>query len=331
MNTEEEKYNQAHRILNIYRYFLSNRKLTTKEVFSKIKRKFDGVSERSVQRDLKILCDEGYINLLSRGKYSYWIINKAAAHRTGSLYLKDSELLSFHILKSYLNTFKGTSIAKDIIELSSKLETMAPGEVILEEQFYGDQNIGYYDYSTNHYQLSQCIKHITEKNWIEIQYEKQTVNETKKYIVFPQFLYTYAGTIYLLAYNKKRQRNTTFIVQNIKNIRIIYDENISEPPFDYNNFRHQRFAVFDGQIKDVKIKIDKDYTKYFENRFWHPTQKQRYDQDKNMIIKMQVPITPDLVSWICRWTDGITVLEPLELRHIVVKKLTAALNNYKDQ
>jgi hypothetical protein len=181
MKTEEEKYNQARRILKIYRLFLRYRILTTKEVYVKIRRKFPETSDRSVQRDLKILSDEGYILLYSKGRYSYWSINKRAAHRTGSFYLKESELLSFHILKSYLNTFKGTTIADDIKELSGKLETMAPGEVVLEEQFYGDQNIGYYDYSTKHENLSACIKHITERNWIIIVYEKQTVNETKEY------------------------------------------------------------------------------------------------------------------------------------------------------
>jgi len=328
MKSEDEKYSQARRILNIYRYFLSERKLTSKEVYIKIKRKFPGISDRSVQRDLKILCDEGYIILANQGKYSYWIINKTAAHRTGSFFLKDSELLSFHILKSYLNTFKGTSIANDIKELSSKLETMAPGDVVLEEQFYGDQNIGYYDYSTKHYQLSQCIKHITERNWIEIVYDKQTVNETKIYDIFPQFLYTYAGTIYLLAYNRKRRRHTTFIVQNIKSIKIVYDETRKEPEFNYNTFRNQRFAVFDGEINKVKLKIDKKYTQYFEKRSWHPSQKEKFDKEQNLIITMNVPLTPDLTSWICRWGDVLTVIEPLKLRNMVIDKIKSALDNY---
>jgi predicted DNA-binding transcriptional regulator YafY len=329
MKTEEEKYNQARRILKIYRLFLRYRILTTREVYVKIRRKFPETSDRSVQRDLKILSDEGYILLYSKCRYSYWSINKRAAHRTGSFYLKESELLSFHILKSYLNTFKGTTIADDIKELSGKLETMAPGEVVLEEQFYGDQNIGYYDYSTKHENLSACIKHITERNWIIIVYEKQTVNETKEYDIFPQFLYTYAGTIYLLAYNRERKRHTTFIVQNIRKIRKVYDATRTEPEFNYDEFRHQRFAVFDGELHKVKLKVDKKYTQYFDNRFWHPTQKEKFDKEQNMIITMRVPLTPDLTSWICRWADVMTVIEPLELRNMVVDKLKSALGNYE--
>mgnify|MGYP006293133197 FL=1 len=326
--SESEKYNQARRILNIYRLFLSNRILTTKDIFKKIREYYEDVSYRTIQRDLKILRDEDFIILDGKGKYSSWKINQINTHRTESFNIRENELLSFYILKSYLNTFKGTKIEENITELSDKLETLVPGEVIMEEQFYGDQNIGYYNYSGKHQILSKCIQHITEKNWIKIVYEKQTKDETKEYDIFPQFLYTYSGTIYLLEKKKKRKRNTTFIVQNIRSIEKIWDETRTEPGFDYNDFRNQRFAVFDGRVRKVKLKINKDFRKYFENRSWHPTQKTSSDNQGNMILEMKVPLTPDLTSWICRWAEIIIVLHPRELKDIVRSKHEKALENY---
>lgn len=326
--SESERYTQARRILRIYRLFLSYRKLTTKDVSNKILEYYEEVSNRTIQRDLKILREEDFIVLEKKGKYSYWKINQTNTHRTESFNIRENELLSFYILKSYLNTFKGTSIEENITELSEKLETLAPGEVIMEEQFYGDQNIGYYNYSGKHQILSECIMHITEKNWLKIVYEKQTKNEIKEYDIFPQFLYTYSGTIYLLAYNRKRKRNTTFIVQNIRKIDKIWDETRSEPKFDYDDFRNQRFAVFDGNVRKVKLMINKDFKRYFENRSWHPTQKTASDKQGNMILEMKVPLTPDLTSWICRWTEIIKVLQPQELVEIVKSKHENALKNY---
>lgn len=329
IKSEEEKNNQSKRILSIYRLFLSHRKLTSKEVFERISNNYEDVSTRSIQRDLRILAEEGFINLYKKGRYSYWLINKTNAIRTGSFNIKESEMLSFYILKSYLNTFKGTTIEGDIKDLSDKLESLAPGEVVMEEQFYGDQNSGYYDYSNKHYFLSQCIKHIREKNWIEITYEKQTKDETKFYDIFPQFLYTYSGTIYLLAYNRKRSRDTTFIIQNIRSIKKIWDETRSIPDFDYQEFRSQRFAVFDGEVHKVRLKIKKQFKNYFENRSWHPSQKEKRDKHGNMIIEMKVPLTPDLIGWICRWADVITVLEPKSLIESVKAKFLSALENYE--
>jgi Fe2+ or Zn2+ uptake regulation protein len=131
---EEEKYNQSRRILSIYRLILSQRKITTNEVIVELLENFPGISKRSIQRDLKILADEGYIVSERKGSQSCWKIqNDKQAFRTPVI-IRESELLSFHILKTYLKTFKGTTIEEDINKLSAKLETMAPGDVFIEEQ-----------------------------------------------------------------------------------------------------------------------------------------------------------------------------------------------------
>lgn len=328
-NKHSSKNKQARRILGILRLFLVNRKLTTAEVILAMREDYPEVSDRSIQRDLKILCDEGFIELQGKGRNSCWVVKQTRAPKFGALNIRESEMISFHILKSYLQTFKGTTIENDINELSQKLETLAPGTVFMEEQFYGDQNIGNYDYSDKHEILRLCIKHINEKNWIEIRYERITDGEIHDYEIFPQFLYTYSGAIYLVAYNPRWKRSTNFAVQNIMNISEVYDAFRKEPDFDYEAFRVQRFAVFDGELADVELRIREDYVKYFENRHWHSSQRIHFDRSGEMTMELTVPLSPDFISWICRWNEAITVLKPQELIDGVKRNLQKALDNYE--
>ncbi|MBM2817134.1 MAG: hypothetical protein HW421_3896 [Ignavibacteria bacterium] len=327
---EEEKYNQSRRILNIFRLFLTNRKMTVKEVINEINERFPDYSVRSIQRDMKILADEGYIELSKKGRVSIWSLCLSNDMVQMPFKLKESELLSFYILKAYLKTFAGTTIEKDINHLGELLETYAPGTVIMDEQFYGNQDLGDYNYSGKHEIIRQCINHIIEKNWITIMYERMSDGKIKSYSIFPNFLYSYLGGIYLLAYHPKYKKNTNFAIQNIISIEEYFGKQYKIPDFNYPEFRKQRFAVFDGAIKTIKLKVRKEFVKYFENRSWHPTQRIKNEPDGTLIITMDVPLSNEFISWICYWNDALIVMEPKELIDSVKKLLITKLKNYSE-
>ena len=304
--------------------------MTSKEIISDISERFPNYSDRSIQRDLKILADEGFIEVSKKGRDSIWTVCQNKEMQSFPIKLRESELLSFHILKAYLKTFAGTSIEKDINHLGEILETYAPGSVIMKEQFYGDQNTGYYDYSSNHEIIRQCIFHINEGNWIKINYERVFDGKIQDYIIFPCFIFTYSGIIYLVAYNPKYKKTTNFAIQNIISMEEHFGKKPGVPEFNYEDFRNQRFAVYDGDVRPVKLMIYKEYVKYFEHRNWHPSQKIKMNADGTMIISMDVPLSQEFLSWICRWNEGIKVLEPQELIDSVLKLLQNSIDNYKN-
>lgn len=320
---------QARRTLTIYKMFLANRTMTTSEVCQKMLKRFGGISKRSIQRDLKILKDEDIIELIGSGSQCSWTIAKKNTSDKIPVKIRESELLSFYMLKAYLGTFHGTSIESDLQHLSKKLETMAPGTIFMEENFYGDQNIGYYDYSDKNEIIRALVHHITEKNRIKIKYQRIYDDVIKDYQLISQFLYTYSGTTYLVAYNPLRQISTNFALQNILSVEESYTVSYVKLDFDYNEFRSQRFAVFDGEIHKVVLRIKEEYTKYFINRLWHPSQKVKYDTKGNLILTLKVPISPDITAWICQWSEAITVIEPIELKKKIISQLKNAIANYK--
>jgi predicted DNA-binding transcriptional regulator YafY len=324
--TEENKSEQARRVLFIYNLFLRHIKLTTNQVLDEIIEEFGDVSKRSVQRDLQILKDADYIQSESKGRNSFWRLNRGKKI-TMPTQIKSSELLSFYILKAYLKTFKGTAIENDINNLTEKIESLAPGDAILEETLYWDQNPGYYDYRGKHNLISRLLRYIHEKTWVTMEYEKMWDSKVKTYDILPESLFTYGGSIYLIAYLPKHKTYLNFALQNIVKLEDSSNQSRKYPEFDFDKFRSERFAVMDGEISDVVLKINKDFVKYFENRVWHPSQKVTFDKSENMLLHLKVPITPDFISWILHWTEAITVISPESLKYKLKKIYEEALRN----
>lgn len=329
LESESEVSKQARRVLGIIKLIGANYQMSSVDLVEALGEEFEPVTLRSVQRDLKVVSDAGFIERVREGKNTFWRLVKYSPIENRQSIIRTNELLSFYMLKAFINTFKGTSIAKDLDELSKKLEAMAPGDVFPEEQFYGDQNIGYYDYSDKHEILRLCVRHINEENWIKITYEKLTDDTVNEYILFPQFLYTYSGTLYLIAYNPQRKISTNFAVQNIKSIEEHFNLLKRAPKFDYEVFRRARFAVNDGTLHDIKLTVKKGFVKYFENRTWHLSQKIKYNNNGSYEIKMKVPISNDLLSWLTRWCQAFESIEPEILKQKVIKILEDCCSDLK--
>ena len=248
---------------------------------------------------------------------------------TNFLFIETGELLSFHFLKAHLKTFKGTVFEKDINELQSKLELLAPGEVFLDNGFYWDQNTGQYDYSDNDKILRKVIASIVDKKWLRVRYHSANQGTEKEYNVLFCGLFAYSGTLYVVTYFRYYDNYEALALQGIINIEPSKRTYKVKSKFNFKKFTKKRYGVFTGKVFTVKLQIDKKYREYFICRSWHTSQKTFNDENGNLIIEMRVPIGMDLVSWILSWNNIIRVIKPKKLREKVLLKAKAVIEMYE--
>lgn len=327
MNVKKTSAEQANRIIKIQELFKFNESYTSDKILNELREYYPDLTLRTVQRDLKILAENDIICYERINKEFLWRKTERITVSQAPLQISSNEMLSFYALKAYLKTFKGTQIENDIATLTNKIEHFAPGEVYLEEDFYWHKSLGNYDYSNKYTLITRLLNYINQGDWIIIEYEKQNDNKIKSVEVFPKAIYSYSGTLYLIAYRTDYKKFVSFSIQNLIKIEESFRPHKKIPVFKYDDFQKNRFAVFDGEPTHIKLFIKPDFVKYFENRFWHASQKFTYKRD-DLYLEMDVPITPDLVSWICYWHRGIVVQEPEPLKKEVVKALNHAINNY---
>jgi predicted DNA-binding transcriptional regulator YafY len=325
---DDEKFEQARRVLFLMNEFLAGKKYSTKEIQQHYENKFKSCSMKTVQRDIRVLRDE--LNILDAervGTTKYWSIPRDLL-RGYPVKFHSDELLSLYLLKAFLRTFSDSDLSDNLDELIVKLNRKLAAPVIKGDFVIWDQAPGKYDYSQHKATIRKLIRYIIDKVWLDLEYTRKSDNHLTKISVLPVGIYEYQGMLYLIAYFLNRKTYLTLSIQNIKEIFISKSQHSEKPEFDHRKFKEQVFAVFADDLQDIKLLISKKYTKYFENRLWHTSQKVSQDNDGNMILEMKVPIAPDLISWILSWHQAIVVLEPQELKERVVDALRLALENY---
>lgn len=326
--------NQIDRIFFIYRKLVNGLKVSTIELQQIINEEFGETSLRTIQRDMAALREiEPLIEQIRNGKEVSYKMNKEGIKQT-KIEIFDNELLSLHILKSYLKAFKNTVIEDDTNNLISKLEDHVKGDVFDNTMIFWDKNPGYFDYTQFDPQIRQIIEAINYQKWVDVIYNND-IDKPKSIICLLRKLFTYSGAIYVVAYVPKHKSHIAIAIQNIESVLGIYRlpkeyRYHKLPPFSMEEFLTKRFGVFEGEIEEVELEIDKNLAHYFDHRNWHPSQKITKKSNGDLILTMNVPVTYELISWVMSWSDAITVKKPKKLIDKIIEQAEKINNKYKN-
>ena len=163
---------------------------------------------------------------------------------------------------------------------------------------------------------------------VTVRYESHNLKKKNDINVLLRTLFTYNGTLYAAAYVPKYDNHISLAIQNIEDIDLT-DKKLSKvPEFDFDEFKNNRFGVFEGEIKRIALEVKRDYKHYFKNRIWHKSQKMQEKSNGNLIIRMEVPVTYELIAWILWWTDALKVIKPRELQETIIEKAKHILKKY---
>ncbi|MBK9248786.1 MAG: WYL domain-containing protein [Ignavibacteria bacterium] len=306
---------QLRRCMKIVRFLSTHKGSSSKDIHTEILAddEYRNVHIRQIQRDLIALEEEQLLISEQDGRDKFWSIRKEWKNILPETY-SGHQLLGLYVLKSYLTQFKGTRIEKDIDELIKKIEGYASGDVYLLSM---EHNVGQMNLARiNDDILIGSVEAVRSANWVSVTYHNQTENTLKTYPVFPCRLFTYNAELYLISYNPKYKN---YLALALRNIRVIDtpdcppDNEEEKHHFDEAAFTRERFGVFADTPLKVRIQIDAEEAPFFTNRNWHPTQTFILADSGDSILEMNVPLSPELTTWILGWKHYIKVLEPREL------------------
>lgn len=330
----KEKSDQGKRLLLIYRKLLQGRAMTSRYIIEMLKKELGSdCSIRTVQRDVRLIQEfDTLVEREKRGKEYFWKYSTVNTNRYAMIEkFWNSEPLAFYLLKAQLKKFSGTKIEKETNKIIAKLEKFAPGDILIDNTFYWEKEYGYLDFRIYDDIIEEVINTVVGEFWVMITYESLIKNTIKEYEVRIMSLFFFEGTLYAVAYYPKYESFEPIAVHRILSIRRTYRREVIEPEFDQKEFIRKRFGVFGGEIKNVKLLIDKHFVQYFEGRRWHDSQKISKDGAGNLILEMNIPLGEDFIAWLMKWSEAITVLEPPELKRRLVNIYKNALDRYLNE
>lgn len=328
----KETFLQARRVLRLLRILQNESRIGVSQIAERL---LPGSDEnearkqmRSVRRVVEILREEGFIDRNKEDGTDKYFIAKAPSKSPSQVSLTPAETLSFYLLKSFLERFQGSTLASEIRSLSDKIDLIAPGNFFAEEFFF-EQIPGAFEFENKPKIMLDLIRKILSGAAIRLTYRKHGDGEERITEVFPYSLFDYEGLLYLSAYHYKSGKTLSFALANIVRIEESFNDR-TVPEFDSEKFRLQRFAVSDGELKNVKLVVKENYSVYFSHRRFHPSQRIRELPDRNLELTMQVPIAPDFLAWVMHWVDAFVSAEPIELKNAIRDTVAKAKNLYEN-
>lgn len=315
------------RTVRILSLLSSGNKLTTGEIAERIEEYDDEkvVTLRQIQRDLRAIVEAGIpLQETIHGRSIQW--SMPALNRVlPPLSIDESELLSLHMLKGTLATFKGTRVERDVRSLAKKLETLVPGRVFMAPDIVSDVSPGRYATAVSDEALKKIVDAIVDPHWDRVTYRNVSATEAKTFVVSFCRLVNHAGRLYVAAWHPRYEHYITLAADRIDHVERANDVTSKIHVFNEKSYRARRFGVYDGNVEVIKLNINKNAAHFFTTRTWHPTQQFTFLKNGNVELTISAPLSPELISWIVSWADVLTIRSPKRLKQACVAKVESLL------
>ncbi len=104
------------------------------------------------------------------------------------------------------------------------------------------------------------------------------------------------------------------------------------PRFDAAEHLRDAFGIFvDGAPYDAVVQVDAPLAPYFEERFWHASQRIERRPDGSLVVQLRVAGQVEIADWVVSLGEHAEVISPAPLRELVAAKLATALARHRDR
>lgn len=179
--------------------------------------------------------------------------------------------------------------------------------------------------------LSPVTRALKERLRVRFDYQPYTRSVSKTVIVEPYFLKIFRQRWYLTGYNVRDKAIKTYALDRIANLQLLSETYRIPDDFDASTYFRDSFGIVfnQGQTKDVVLQVDPQQAKYFRALPLHHSQTETIGEGGASLFHYRLKLTFDFVEELLSHGSKITVINPPELRAIMVDSLKSALANYQ--
>jgi len=249
------------------------------------------------------------------------------------------EALSIHLAGRFMATCmdrRNTHVASMLRKLGISLEKLAP----LISHFIRSSADTFDDDSKRqdpHY--LQVLEKITlawaEKRKVQLWYLGADEKEVKEHLFCPYFIEVGAvgQAIYAIGRIEPQKEMRTFKIDRVERIELLKEAYTIPKSFDPQQLLSQAWGIWYTDQQPVKIKLrfsPRVAVRVKETR-WHPTEEVSEQKDGSLLWCASIAEPREMQPWIRGWGADVEVLEPQELREVILKELTQAITIYKNK
>lgn len=178
--------------------------------------------------------------------------------------------------------------------------------------------------------LSVIIDAVKEAHPIRFTYQPfSRINATPGILLEPYFLKIFRQRWYVIGRNVKENTVKTYALDRIREAVVLPDTFVIPDDFDIENYFRDSFGIIvdRSEAKRVSIRTDPRQAKYLRALPLHHSQDEII-HDSYSIFSYKLQLTPDFVQELLSYGPRITVIEPPELRAMIITSLQESLSAY---
>lgn len=313
---------RADRLLSILLLLQNNRKMSSRQLAEKLE-----VSERTIFRDIESLCSAGIPIHAERGSQGGWVL--ADSYRTNLTGMSEHEISSL-LISNYSTLLGDLGIQKHFDSAYQKLLSSTPDAIrrdaeITRQRIHID-GVGWHKSDEAFPWLSTVQEAVWSQQKLDIVYKKD--DATVKRIVLPLGLVAKRNVWYMVAESERFPR--TYRISRLLEATLLHETFDRPHDFNLSGYWEQSTLEFKSNLPKYPVRV-----RLTESRL-NRLQRERYM--KVLHIKSDCPgfVVADLEFHTLESAGEILlscgrdaeVLEPLELRELVIAEATAICSLY---
>jgi predicted DNA-binding transcriptional regulator YafY len=249
-----------------------------------------------------------------------------------NLNLSPSELISLYLLKSAVQTYKGTDIETTVETAFCKLDQFLPENFEknisrLRTLFLGTNRMAK-DYSGKEDIIDNLTRAILNNQVCKAQYRAFSSDTDKTYEIEPLHFFESKGGLYLFVHFPKYGDIRVLAVERIKELKLLKKTFEYPEDFDPEEKLSSCFdLVFDDPVH-ARIWFSASQAKYIQERRYAPDQKIHVNPDGSIVLELETSGCYEVMRWVLGFGAEAEVLEPKAMREEIASSLKSALERY---
>ncbi|MBX9690910.1 MAG: WYL domain-containing protein [Cyanobacteria bacterium] len=288
------------------------------------------ISKRTLFEDIRYLKDRLLREIIfdsDRGGYH----NTNPQKRLPSFELSEGEVFALTLGKELLSIYTGTSFEATLRSALEKISERLPETVKVDPEEMKSvirfRTGGLAPISAGLFNdiNSAC----DQRKQISLTYYAASKGETTSRIVDPQLVLHDRGSWYLTAYCHSRRDMRMFALHRIQNYKILDSTFEAMPREKLDAWIDSAFQIEHGEREyTVAIKFAPHSARYIRERNWHAQQTLEDLSDGSCRLSFPAASLDEVFRWIAPYGADAIVLEPPELREMVITEAQSIIKLY---
>jgi len=288
-------------------------------------------SERTVYRDLAVLELAGVPWTYEKESSSYRV---RPDYQFPILNLTDEELLGQATAASAMKA-PGLDVNLGAKPASEKLAAKAndKSEQILHEaqRFTEVLDLKLADHSRHRDFIRTVQWALIQKKQVTGQYQSPYEDKPVKLTLHPYRLCLVKSAWYVIGRTPQESLPRTYRIVRFKTLRMLDEPAIIPDDFNLKTYFGNAWSVYRGERSHhVELLFSKDAAEVVTETVWHQTQNVQRHSDGAVTITFTVDGLNEIVWWVLGWAGRVQVIQPQELRQLVLSQHRQAIQINED-